>query len=131
MGNNLEECRGRTLLDEGIHMNLPLLRSIVLFPGQTLPMAVFGSHVVDMLAKCIQNNRTFGVVCLQEDKLEPIGTTAEIYEYLQGSPEEGFRIKAKGRQRFQILEITQVLIINCHSVHRKYLKIEIEIVNNA
>ena len=112
MGTNLEELRGRTLLDEGIYMNLPLLikRSMVLFPGQTLPMAVFGPNVIDMLSKCIQKNRTFGVVCLQEDKLEPIGTTAEIYEYMQGSPEEGFRIKAKGRQRFQILRMMQVFM---------------------
>lgn len=111
MGSNLEELRGRTLLDEGIYINLPLLikQSVVLFPGQTLPMAVFGSNIIGMLEKCIQKNRTFGVVCQQADKA-PIGTTAEIYEYSQGNPEEGFRIKAKGRQRFKILLMMQVCV---------------------
>ncbi|KAJ8681843.1 hypothetical protein QAD02_017635 [Eretmocerus hayati] len=109
LGSNLEELKGRTILDEGIYMNLPLLpmRSVVLFPGQTLPLAVFGSGVINMLDNCIQKNRTFGVVCLSDDKLEMVGTTAEIFEYTQGGEDGGFCIKAKGRQRFKILEIIQ------------------------
>ena len=113
--------RGRTLLDDGIYTNLPLLikRFVVLFPGQTLPMAVYDPNIINMLEKCIQNNRTFGVVCIQENKVEPIGTTAEIYEYVQGGSEDGFRIKAKGRQRFQILMIKndeQVSIIRINYI---------------
>lgn len=117
LGSNLEELRGRTILDEGIYINLPVLieRSTVLFPGQTLPMAVLGSNVADMLAKCIKINRTFGVVCSQGTKFELIGTTAEIYEFMQGSAQEGFRIKAKGRQRFKILKLKQVCININHS----------------
>lgn len=109
LGNNLEELRGRTLLDEGIYMNLPLLikQSVVLFPGQTLPLTVFDTETIQMLRQCITKNRIFGVVCLGYDKLISIGTTAEIYEYIEGSPMEGFRIKAKGRQRFKILRVTQ------------------------
>ncbi|XP_051160441.1 protein cereblon [Leptopilina boulardi] len=109
LGNNLEELRGRTLLDEGIYMNLPLLikQSVVLFPGQTLPLTVFDRQTIEMLQQCINKNRIFGVVCRGYDNLISIGTTAEIYEYIEGSPMEGFRIKAKGRQRFKILHITQ------------------------
>ena len=109
LGNNLEELRGRTLLDEGIYMNLPLLvkQSVVLFPGQTLPMTVFDIQTIEMLQQCIQKNRTFGVVCLGFEKVISIGTTAEIYEYMEGSPMQGFRIKAKGRQRFKILRVIQ------------------------
>lgn len=109
LGNNLEELRGRTLLDEGIYMNLPLLvkQSVVLFPGQTLPLTVFGTQTIEMLQQCIHKDRTFGVVCLGIDKVVPIGTTAEIYEYMEGSPMQGFRIKAKGRQRFKIIRVIQ------------------------
>lgn len=100
-------------------MKLPLLveQSIVLFPGQTLPMAVFESRTIDMLDKCIQKDRTFGVVCAQGNKLESIGTTAEIYEYMSGSSREGFRIKAKGRQRFRILKVTRVNNQNFLNTH--------------
>ncbi|XP_023248163.1 protein cereblon [Copidosoma floridanum] len=110
LGTNLEELRGRTILDEGIYLNLPLLikDSMILFPGQTLPLAVFNINIITMLEKCIQDNRTFGVLCYHENKIENIGTTAEIYEFSHGSsPGEGLRIKAKGRQRFKILQFKE------------------------
>lgn len=101
-------------MDDGIYMNLPLLvKQSVLFPGQTLPMTVFGPQIIEMLQTCIQNDRTFGVVCYGYPEMERIGTTAEIYEYTDGGwTDHGrreFRLKAKGRQRFKILRIiTQV-----------------------
>lgn len=102
-------------MDDGIYINLPLLiKQSVLFPGQTLPMTVFGAHTIDMLQNCIQNDRTFGVVCYGHPEMERIGTTAEIYEYTDGGVwmdhgRREFRLKAKGRQRFKILRIiTQV-----------------------
>ncbi|XP_014234795.1 protein cereblon [Trichogramma pretiosum] len=107
LGSNLQELRGRTLLDEGIYMNLPLLirESVVLFPGQILPLAKFGRSVVEMLLKCISDNRTFGVLCYRDDKLQTIGTTAEIYQYNEENSPEGFCIKAIGRQKFEVLRI--------------------------
>ncbi|XP_020297490.1 protein cereblon isoform X3 [Pseudomyrmex gracilis] len=120
LGQNLEELRGRTILDDGIYMNLPLLvKTSVLFPGQTLPMRVFGGQTIDMLQNCIRNDRTFGVVCygyysryvteLERVGIVGIGTTAEIYEYTDGDVVDHgrreFRLKAKGRQRFKILRV--------------------------
>ncbi|KAG5307589.1 CRBN protein, partial [Pseudoatta argentina] len=111
LGQNLEELRGRTILDDGIYINLPLLvKQSVLFPGQTLPMTVFGTQTIEMLQTCIQNDRTFGVVCYGNPDMERIGTTAEIYEYTDGGiwldhGRREFRLKAKGRQRFKILRI--------------------------
>nr|XP_046493042.1 protein cereblon isoform X1 [Neodiprion pinetum] len=109
LGNNLEELRGRTILDDGIYMNLPLLvkQSVILFPGQTLPLTVHGRDTIEMLQKCIDKDRTFGVVCLDRDKMIPIGTTAEIYQYKSEIQSYGFRVKAKGRQRFKILRLIQ------------------------
>jgi Lon protease-like protein len=37
-------------------------------------------------------------------RLANIGTTAEIYEYRDEEDLDGFRIKAKGRQRFRVME---------------------------
>ncbi|XP_003696072.1 protein cereblon [Apis florea] len=106
LGHNLEELRGRTILDDGLYVNLPLLvkQSVMLFPGQTLPMTVFDAQTIDMIRTCIENDRTLGVVCLGYDKMVPIGTTAEIYECMY-DPDQGFRLKAKGRQRFKILRV--------------------------
>lgn len=86
-------------------MNLPLLiKQTVLFPGQTLPMTIFNLHIIDILKNCIKNDRTFGCVCYGNPVIQ-IGTTAEIYEYREGTGRNGFHLKAKGRQRFKILRI--------------------------
>ncbi|XP_043674625.1 protein cereblon isoform X1 [Vespula pensylvanica] len=108
LGNNLKELRGRTLLDDGIHRNLPLLvkHSIILFPGQTLPMKSESIEVIRMLQNCIQKDHIFGVICVNNGKMVHVGTTAEVYEYYDGDLMAGsFRLKAKGRQRFKILRV--------------------------
>ncbi|EFN75562.1 protein cereblon [Harpegnathos saltator] len=106
LGPNLEELRGRTILDDGIYMNLPLLiKQTVLFPGQTLPMTIFNLQIIDILKNCIKNDRTFGCVSYGSPVIHQIGTTAEIYEYREGSGRNSFHLKAKGRQRFKILRI--------------------------
>ncbi|KAI4488628.1 hypothetical protein M0802_011444 [Mischocyttarus mexicanus] len=108
LGNNLKELRGRTLLDDGIHKGLPLLvkHSIILFPGQTLPMKSENIEVIRMLQNCIQKDHIFGVICLSNGKMVHVGTTAEVYEYFdEDLLVSSFRLKAKGRQRFKILRV--------------------------
>ncbi|XP_078052933.1 E3 ubiquitin ligase component cereblon isoform X2 [Augochlora pura] len=105
-GVNLEELRGRTIFDEEIFVRLPILKqkSVMLFPGQTLPMKV-RTHAIDMLS-CLQSNRTIGVVCFgYNNVVAPIGVTAEIYECMSLGPEAEYNLKAMGRQRFEILQL--------------------------
>ncbi|XP_008558965.1 protein cereblon isoform X2 [Microplitis demolitor] len=113
LGDNLQVLRGRTLLDNGIYVNLPLWppestqpRWLVLFPGGTLPIVARNSRPIEMLRQCIAKDRTFGVVCVRD--VNSVGTTAEIYEYTEESLMHGLeevRVKAKGRQRFKIIRI--------------------------
>lgn len=105
----MEVLRGRTLLDNGIYVNLPLLfeKSVILFPEQTLPMVEYSTQIINMLRSCIDKDRTFGVVRSGSTNNSLVGTTAEIYEYSDSDP-NGFRIKAKGRQRFKILRVRNV-----------------------
>ncbi|XP_066999546.1 protein cereblon [Anabrus simplex] len=111
LGNNLEELRGRTLLDDGSYQTLPLLPEpgVVLVPGQTLPLTVFYPSTISMLRRTISTDRTFGVVCIRyvgadPPRLADVGTTAEIYEFQGEDDTTCFKIKAKGRQRFKIIE---------------------------
>ncbi|XP_043289838.1 protein cereblon-like [Venturia canescens] len=105
LGNDLEILRGRTLLDNGVCLNLPILfeKSMILFPEQTLPMFEKNTQIVNMLRTCIEKDRTFGVVRAGKKKDPLIGTTAEIYEY-SDSDSGCFCIKARGRQRFKVLK---------------------------
>ncbi|XP_044598142.1 protein cereblon isoform X1 [Cotesia glomerata] len=116
LGDNLQVLRGRTLLDNGIYVNLPLwppestwLKWLVLFPGGTLPIVERNPRPIDMLRQCIAKDRTFGVACIRN--VNSIGTTAEIYEYTEESRMQGLeevRVKAKGRQRFKIIRMKNI-----------------------
>ncbi|KAK6624825.1 hypothetical protein RUM44_011689 [Polyplax serrata] len=104
LGNDLEEVGGRTFHDEGSIIWLPILMEleVVLVPGQTLPFTAFSPATVSMFREIISKDKTFGVMCL--NSLAQYGTTAEIYQYQADNDITGFRIKAKGRQRFKLLE---------------------------
>lgn len=107
----MEELRGITLHDEGSILGLPILLElgVVLVPGQTLPLTAFYPPTVSMLREVISKDKTFGVVCVrsvpnQRKALAKFGTTAEIFQYQEDGDLVGFKIKAKGRQRFKLLE---------------------------
>jgi len=110
-----QEVAGRTILDEDLIQDLPIIArpGIILMPGQTLPMNFFHPTVMSVMKNLISGSKTFGVVHSRYRSSRPglteeatIGTTAEIYEFREPSPdslEVGLKIKAKGRQRFRIL----------------------------
>merc|ERR1711874_483031 len=110
-----QEVGGRTILDEDLIQDLPIIArpGMILMPGQTLPMSLFDPTVITLMKNLISGSKTFGVVHLRHRSSRPglteeatIGTTAEIYEFREPSPESlevGLKIKAKGRQRFRIL----------------------------
>ncbi|KAJ9581654.1 hypothetical protein L9F63_023171, partial [Diploptera punctata] len=111
LGDNLDEMRGRTVLDDLSYQVLPLLPQpgVVLMPGQTLPLMIFYPPTISMLRNLTTTNGTFGVVCVRQfeahhPRMAAFGTTAEIYEYCDEREVSGFRVKAKGRQRFQIVD---------------------------
>jgi len=113
LGEGREVC-GRTILDnDEIISDLPLLNQpgLSLVPGQLLPLNLIHPSVVDMMKNIIENTpKIFGVVNFKSNAQSwerAIGTTAEIFEYRAASDENveeiGFKIKARGRQRFKLL----------------------------
>ncbi|KAJ8301385.1 hypothetical protein KUTeg_020372 [Tegillarca granosa] len=97
LGDDLEELRGRTVLDENCTVTLPIVQlpGMVLVPGQTIPLHLFHQHTVAMIK---DNSST----------IANIGTTAEIYSVKDETDDHtglsSIRVKARGRQRFEILE---------------------------
>lgn len=80
---------------------------VILVPGQTLPLTAFAPSSIAMFRKIISKDKTFGVVCVNSSA--QYGTTAEIYQYQEGSGLAGFKIKARGRQRFKLLEQKRIM----------------------
>ncbi|KAL5014117.1 hypothetical protein ScPMuIL_008387 [Solemya velum] len=116
LGEDLEELRGRTILDENSQVMLPIvsLPGVVLIPGQIIPLSLFHQHTIAMIKSSVEADKTFGVVASRYSadenthNLASIGTTAEIYSVKDETDDRTgistMRVKARGRQRFEIIE---------------------------
>lgn len=116
LGDDLEDVRGRTFHEEGTTISLPVIQlpGMVLVPGQTIPLHLFHQHTVAMLKGVMDKDNTFGIVAYrysEEDGghiIATIGTTAEIFSVKDETDDRtglaSIRVKAKGRQRFKVIE---------------------------
>lgn len=82
----------------------------VLFPGQTLPLHIFEPRYRQMIADCLQADRTFGVVLIREGvevggpaKPYDVGTTAKIQQVEQ-LDDGRMDIVTVGHERFLVQE---------------------------
>ena len=81
----------------------------VLFPGMPLPLHIFEARYKEMIGKCLEGDRLFGVALIKSGSealgplAEPysIGCTAKIVDY-QPLQEGRFQISCVGEQRFRI-----------------------------
>ncbi|MBI4499309.1 MAG: LON peptidase substrate-binding domain-containing protein [Chloroflexi bacterium] len=85
----------------------------VLFPHMELPLQVFEERYQQMIAACLEGDRTFGVVLIKSGMevggpAEPheVGTTAVITD-VRPLADGRMALAVTGQQRFQILEIIQ------------------------
>jgi uncharacterized protein len=82
----------------------------VLFPGGLLGLKVFEARYLDLMARCLREQRPFGVVCLRQGgevgrqtiALEDTGTLARIDDV--DSEQQGIlRVRCTGLTRFRLV----------------------------
>jgi len=94
--------------------DLPLFPlNTVLFPSMPLTLHIFEERYKQMIAHCLEGDRTFGVLLIREGSEVgapavpfEIGTTAQIIG-VERLLEGRMNLVAMGRKRFRLLEITQ------------------------
>jgi Lon protease-like protein len=86
----------------------------VMLPGNTLSLKIFEPRYLDMIAQCMRENSTFGIVLifkgeetLSDTDIHSIGTTASIYDW-QDRADGLLGITALGIERFEIIS-TRIL----------------------
>ncbi|XP_050419400.1 protein cereblon [Patella vulgata] len=119
LGNDMEDVHsGRTIHDDESYIDIPLymLPGIVLIPDQVIPLHLFQPQMVAMMKRVAEpeNDKTFGIMTYRNrtdgemDELDYIGTTAEIFSIKDETDDisgiSTLRIKARGRQRFRLIE---------------------------
>jgi Lon protease-like protein len=80
---------------------------VVLFPGTPLPLHIFEPRYKEMIAECLAQNRTFGVVRALEEGLAEVGCTAEIVTIVKEYADGQLDLVAEGRNRFEIVGVNQ------------------------
>ena len=80
---------------------------VVLFPGTPLPLHIFEPRYKEMIAECLAQNRTFGVVRAIEQGLAEVGCTAEIVTVVKEYPDGRLDLVTEGRKRFELLAVNQ------------------------
>jgi Lon protease-like protein len=95
---------------------------VVLFPGTPLPLHIFEPRYKEMVAECLAQNRTFGVVRALEQGLAEIGCTAEIVTIVKEYADGRLDLVTEGRKRFQLLAVNQ---------ERLYLQAEVLLIEDA
>jgi Lon protease-like protein len=95
---------------------------VVLFPGTPLPLHIFEPRYKEMVAECLAQDRTFGVVRALEQGLAEVGCTAEIVTIVKEYADGRLDLVTEGRKRFQLLAVNQ---------ERLYLQAEVLLIEDA
>lgn len=79
------------------------LPDVVLFPGCLLPLHIFEPRYREMIADCLENDTSFGILNVDPKTREPatIGCSADILE-VQKLPDGRMNILTIGRNRFRV-----------------------------
>ena len=80
----------------------------VLFPGNKLPLRVFEPRYVDLIGRCMREQKRFGIVAIEKGQeageipqIFAVGTDVDIVDFDQG--QDGFlNIVIEGQERFTV-----------------------------
>lgn len=98
---------------QGSHIEIPLfpLRT-VLFPGGPLPLRIFETRYLDMIGRCMKDERGFGVLAIRDGtgtgaaEVHQVGTLASIVDWYQF--DDGLLgITVLGQMRFMLHSVRQ------------------------
>ena len=85
---------------------LPLFPlGIVLYPEEPVPLHIFEPRYREMTRRCLEEDRTFGVVYVTESALAEVGCTARIRRVLNRYDDGRSDIVVIGEERFRIREV--------------------------
>ncbi|RYG05032.1 MAG: peptidase S16 [Chitinophagaceae bacterium] len=78
--------------------------SLVVYPGETLPLHIFEPRYKQLVKECFESKRTFGVPAVLNNKMQEMGTLLEITSVVKEYENGEMDIMTKGVQIFTVLE---------------------------
>ena len=99
-------------------MRIPLFPlSTVLFPGTALPLHIFEERYREMVGECLKEDKPFGVVRADGEKMAVVGCTAKIVRVVESYADGRMDILCEGMRRFEIEGLDE---------SRKFLQADVE-----
>lgn len=85
---------------------LPLFPlSLVLLPGEPVPLHIFEPRYKDMVRVCLDEERPFGIVHAAASGVAEVGCTARIQRVVQRYDDGRLDIVVVGERRFRVVEV--------------------------
>lgn len=85
--------------------DLPLFPlGIVALPGEALPLHLFEDRYKDLGARCIAEDREFGIVLVDTDGPRTVGCAVRVTEVLQEFDDGRLDILTRGTRPFRVIE---------------------------
>jgi ATP-dependent Lon protease len=78
---------------------------VVLLPSMPLPLHIFEPRYKLMIARCMEQQREFGLVLAANNNVASIGCTAEILQKIREYPDGRVDILTEGRSPFHLAEM--------------------------
>jgi Lon protease-like protein len=95
---------------------------LVLYPDELLPLHIFEPRYRDLVADCLEHEKTFGVVLFQEGRMSQVGCTARIQEVVRRYEDGRMDIIVSGESRFRVLDVIR---------QRSYMQADAEAIPDA
>jgi Lon protease-like protein len=80
---------------------------IVLLPTERVPLHIFEPRYRELLRECIDEEREFGLVFVEDELLRSVGTRARVAEVLEEFDDGRFNVIVVGGERFRVVEPTE------------------------
>lgn len=86
--------------------NIPVFPlGLVLYPKELLPLHIFEERYREMIAFCLDEEASFGVLLMQEGKMADVGCEAKIDRVVTTYEDGRMDIIVEGTQRFRVREL--------------------------
>ena len=80
--------------------------SIVLVPGERVPLHVFEPRYKELIGECLAEESAFGLLYEDDEGVREVGTRAAVVEVLRRYPGGRLDVVVEGRERFRLVEET-------------------------
>jgi Lon protease-like protein len=75
---------------------------LVALPGELIPLHIFEERYKTMMARCLEEQSEFGIVCADDDGVRETGCACEIAEVLERFDDGRINLVARGTRPFHI-----------------------------